>query len=136
MKYFTLFLTTALLLFIWSSSQGCTIIVIGKDASRDGSVVISHSDGGKDCRLRVVPRQTYPEGAQAPVYWGIQRVDLPLDDMGEVIGHIPQVRETYRYIHSSYPHMNEHQLSIGESTMSQRDALKFERKKGEQIMTI
>jgi len=137
MKHLIVFFSTAFLLLLWSiPSQACTIIVVGKDASTDGSVIISHSDGGKDCRLRVMSRQTYPEGAQAPVYWGIQRVDLPLDDQGEVIGHIPQVRQTYRYIHSSYPHMNEHQLSIGESTMSQRDVLKFDREEGEQIMTI
>lgn len=114
----------------------CTVIVAGKDATTDGSVIVSHSDGGEDCRLRVIPKKTFPEDAKAPVYWGIQRVDLPLDDHGEVIGHIPQVRETYSYIHSALPHINEHQLSIGESTMSQREELKFKREDNEQIMTV
>lgn len=128
----TLFL--ALLLTI--PSEACTIIVVGKKASKDGSVIISHTDCGDDSRIRVIPGEKYNTDAMAPVYWGIQRVDLPLYDFGEVIGHIPQVEETYTYIHSAYPHINEHQLAIGESTTSMRESLKFKREEGEQIMTV
>jgi dipeptidase len=122
--------------FIFKHAEACTIIVVGKEASKDGSVIISHTDCGDDSRIRVVQGQTHPADALAPVHWGIQRVDLPLDDYGEVIGQIPQVEETYTYIHSAYPHINEHQLAIGESTTSMREALKFKREEGEQIMTI
>ena len=41
---------------------------------------------------------------------------VPLKTYGEVIGHIPQVEQTYRYFHSAYSHMNEHQLAIAETT--------------------
>ena len=122
--------------FIFQRAHACTIIVVGKEASKDGSVIISHTDCGDDSRIRVVQGQTHPADALAPVHWGIQRVDLPLDDYGEVIGQIPQAKETYTYIHSAYPHINEHQLAIGESTTSMREALKFKREEGEQIMTI
>lgn len=135
-KLITLFITASLLGFSYTDAEACTIIVVGKKASKDGSVIISHTDCGDDSRIRVVPGSKFENGAMAPVHWGIQRVDLPLDDFGEVIGQIPQVEKTYSYIHSAYPHINEHQLAIGESTMSMRDELKFERDEGEQIMTV
>lgn len=116
-------------------SSACTIIVAGKKATTDGSVLVSHSDGGSDCRLRVIPSFTYPKGTMAPVYWGIQDI-RPLDSLGEIIGYIPQVEKTFSYIHSALPHINEHQLAIGESTMSQRAELKYKRLDGEQIMTV
>ena len=45
-------------------------------------------------------------------------------------------RETYAYIHSAYPHMNEYQLAIAESTINQRPELAVTRETGKQIMTI
>jgi dipeptidase len=135
-KVFTYLTATLLALLFVHPTDACTIIVVGKKASKDGSVIISHTDCGDDSRIRVVHGQNHPADALAPVHWGIQRVDLPLDDFGEVIGHIPQVDQTYTYFHSAYPHMNEHQLAIGESTMSMREELKFDRAEGEQIITI
>ncbi|MCL3780083.1 peptidase [Prolixibacteraceae bacterium JC049] len=117
-------------------SNSCTIIVAGKKATADGSVIVSHTDAGADCRLRVMPRQKYPKGAMAPVYFGIQGCNQPICEYGDTLGYIPQVRETYRYIHSAYSHINEFQLAIGESTLSQRKELKVDRGEGEQIMTI
>ncbi len=117
-------------------SKACTIIAVGKKASADGSVIISHTDCGADCRIRVVPGKNFPEGSMAPVYWGIQDVHRPLNDYGEVLGYIPQVKETYSYFHSAYPHMNVHQLAIGESTTSQREELMVDMAVCKQIMTI
>src|SRR6056297_1338975 len=137
MKNLAVFFTTFILTLIFIDvSNACTIIVVGKDASKDGSVIISHTDCGDDSRIRVIPGRKFSANAMAPVHWGIQRVDLPLSDFGEVIGDIPQVDETYTYIHSAYPHINEHQLAIGESTMSMREELKFDREDGDQIMTV
>lgn len=118
------------------SSFSCTIIAVGKKASKDGSVIVSHTDCGDNSRFKVMPGQKYQKGAMAPVYWGLQDVRQPLDSMGKIIGYIPQVAQTYTYIRSAYSHINEYQLAIGESTLSQRDELKIVREESKQIMTI
>ncbi|MBE9518024.1 MAG: C69 family dipeptidase [Bacteroidetes bacterium] len=114
----------------------CTIIAVGKKVSADGSVIISHTDCGADNRIRVVHGRSYKKGEMAPVYWGIQDIHRPLDDFGDVLGHIPQVEQTFTYFHSAYPHMNEHQLAIAESTTSQRKELKIDMAVCKQIMTV
>lgn len=114
----------------------CTIIAVGKKVSADGSVIISHTDCGADNRIRVVHGRSFGKGEMAPVYWGIQEIHRPLDDYGDVLGHIPQVEKTYTYFHSAYPHMNEHQLAIAESTTSQRKELKVDMAVCKQIMTV
>jgi len=116
--------------------DSCTDIIVGKDASVDGSVITSHTGCCSECRVHVVPAQTFKKGAKAPVYYGLQDVKKPLHEYGKVIGHIPQVEKTYAYFHTGYPQMNEHQLAIGESTLSQRDELKVDYGWGKQIMTI
>ena len=114
----------------------CTIIAVGKKVSADGSVIISHTDCGPDNRIRVVHGRSYKKGEMAPVYFGIQDIHRSLDDYGDVLGHIPQVEKTYTYFHSAYPHMNEHQLAIAESTTSQRKELKVDMAVCKQIMTV
>ncbi|MEN8157611.1 MAG: C69 family dipeptidase [Bacteroidota bacterium] len=127
---------SAAILLLTLELYSCTIIAVGKGASADGSVIVSHTDCGPDNRIRVVHGQTFEKGAMAPVYWGIQEINRPLDDFGEVLGHIPQVERTYTYFHSAYPHMNEHQLAIAESTTSQRDELRVDLALCKQIMTV
>lgn len=117
-------------------AKSCTIIAVGKKASSDGSVIVSQTDCGDNSRFVVMPARRYAKGSMAPVYWGLQDVRQPLDSMGAIIGYIPQAEQTYSYIRSAYSHINEHQLAIGESTMSQRDELKIVRKESRQIMTI
>lgn len=117
-------------------STACTIIAVGKKASFDKSVIISHTDNGPDSRIFVVPARTFKPGDKAPVYWGIQDARLPLTDDGVVLGYIPQVEKTYKYFQSAYSHVNEYQLGIAESTTVQRDELICTRENGEQIMTI
>jgi len=132
-------LKITLIALLFSSAMNafsCTIIAVGKKVSADGSVIISHTDCGADCRIRVVHGQSFEKGALAPVHWGIQDIHRPLDDFGDVIGHIPQVEKTYTYFHSAYPHMNEHQLAIAESTTSQREELKVDMAVCKQIMTV
>ncbi len=151
MKVFTsatfLFMETFLSVQLFSTSaafaQGthqaidaCTDIVVGRLASVDGSVITSHTGACSECRVHVVPARTFKKGEQAPVYYGLQDVKKPLYDYGEIIGHIPQVERTYAYFHTGYPQMNEHQLAIGESTLSQKKELEVDRSTGKQIMTI
>ena len=125
--------------------EGCTVIGIGKGATVDGSVLTSHTDCCSECRVHVVPAQTFPKGSMAPVHWGMvyfgksdPRAGLPLGNYGQVIGEIPQVEKTYAYFHTGYSQMNEHQLAIGESTCSQRRELDVAFVEGitPQIMTV
>ncbi len=137
-QFYTLIKATlvASILLTTSNLYPCTIIAVGKKVSADGSVIISHTDCGPDSRIRVVHGQAFNKGEMAPVHWGIQDIHRPLDDYGDVLGHIPQVEQTYTYFHSAYPHMNEHQLSIAESTTSQREELKVDMAVCKQIMTV
>jgi dipeptidase len=113
----------------------CTVIVAGKEATVDGSVIISHSDAGPDCRVHVVPGQFFADGSTTPVYWGMVDLGRPLGDYGDTLGMIPQVNETFSYFQSAYPQMNEWQLTIAESTTSMRDELKLD-STSKQIMTV
>ena len=136
-KMISVVISTALtLLLLVSYGFSCTDIIVGKNASADGSVITSHTGACSECRVHVVPAQTFKKDAKAPVYYGLQDVKKPLHEYGEIIGYIPQVQKTYAYFHTGYPHINEHQLAIGESTMSQKDELKVNRETGKQIMTI
>ena len=81
----------------FSDVIACTVIVAGKQATADGSVLISHTDAGADSRIFRVPAKTYKPGEMAPVYWGIQDAERALNDDGKIIGFIPQVEKTYAY---------------------------------------
>lgn len=117
-------------------ANACTIIVVGKKASADGSNIISHTDTGPDSRIFVVPAQSFKPGTMTPIYWGIQDADRPLNDDGIILGYIPQAEHTFKYFQSAYSHLNEYQLGIGESTTAQKNELICTRENGGQIMTI
>jgi dipeptidase len=120
---------------ILSPVSGCTIIVAGKDATVDGSVITSHTDACDNSRLVYVPAMKFKKGSMAPVYWGLQDPAIPHGEW-EVIGHIPQAAKTFAYFHSGYSHINEYQLAIGESTTNQREVLGLDKGEGEQIITV
>ena len=127
---------TILLLGLQIESTACTVIAVGKKASADGSVIISHTDTGPDSRIFVVPAKTFKPGEKAPVYWGIQDASLPLNNDGIILGYIPQVEKTFKYFQSAYSHVNEYQLGIAESTTAQRKELICMQGEGKQIMSI
>ena len=127
-------------LFLPPAALACTTILVGKNASADGSVMVSHSDVGlSDGRLIYVPAMEHPPGALRPVYyahcalgympqWGASEsrrlmtnergpgYNTPGVPPSVPIGYIPQVAQTYAYFDANYGIMNEHQLSIGECT--------------------
>ncbi len=132
----TCLFTAIVLLALQSVPTGaCTIVVAGKKATVDGSVITSHTDACEDSRLFYVPAQKFKKGSLAPVYWGLQDPAIAHGEW-EVIGHIPQVEKTFAYFHSGYSHMNEKQLAIGESTQAQRSELGVDRETGGQIITV
>lgn len=121
-------------------APACTTILVGKDASTDGSVLVSHSDDGLgDARLIYVPAMDHKPGAMRAVFyshcaldfkpqWGgseSQRMmttergpgyNTPGVPKSVPLGFIPQAPHTYAYFDANYGVMNEHQLSIGECT--------------------
>lgn len=104
--------------------NGCMDVMVGKDATVDGSVITSHTvDGWYDSTLniRVIPGQKFPKGAMVDVYWGLIREEI---DQPKKIGEIPQVEQTYTYFHDAYSHANEYQVLIGETTIGQKEELK------------
>ena len=129
-------LSFAFILHSFLEVNPCTIIAVGKKASADGSVIISHTDTGPDSRIFYVAGRTYKVSEMAPVFWGIQDADRPILDDGRILGYIPQVERTYAYFQSAYSHINEFQLGIAESTTAQRDELIVSLETGKQIMTI
>ena len=60
---------TALML-MGASVEACTVMVVTKEASEDGSMIVSHSnDGfGGEMNLAYVPAKEHPLGSMRPVY--------------------------------------------------------------------
>lgn len=109
-----------------SEYDGCTSIIVGKAASIDGSTMTSHSCDSRTDRtwINVVPRKKHKPGEMAPIFMGSKETKGPDDSDVISTGNIPQVPETYAYINSAYPVMNEHQLAIGETTFGGKKELK------------
>jgi len=68
MKKYSLLLLCILFIQLINESLACTVIVAGKKATVDGSLIVSHTDAGPDCRVHVMPGQLFTDGAQTPVY--------------------------------------------------------------------
>jgi len=105
--------------------ENCTTIMVGKLASTDGSVMTSHScDGNYRTWLNIVPRQKFEKGTMHPVYWGMLHTEEAWD-MSKVTkkGEIPEAEETFAFLNTAYPCLNEKQLAIGETTIYGREEL-------------
>ena len=108
--------------------ENCTTIMVGRLASTDGSVMTSHScDGNYRTWLEIFPHQNFDHGTMHPVYWGTLHTEEAWD-MTKVIkkGEIPEVAETYAYLNTAYPCLNEKQLAIGETTIYGKRELRNE----------
>ena len=106
-----IFFTTALLLVI-NIGQACTNFLVGKAATLDGSTLISYNADSYFLfgYLYHYPAATYPAGSMLDVHdW----------DSGKLLGKIKQVEKTYSVVGN----MNEHQVSIGETTFGGRPEL-------------
>lgn len=110
-KTLTLLICTLFTLHI-TSSRACTNLIVGKNASADGSVIVSYSADsyGMFGYLCHYPAGVYPKGTMLDIYeW----------DTGKYLGQIEQARQTYNVIGN----MNEFQLTIGETTFGGREEL-------------
>lgn len=103
----------------------CTSIMVGKNASTDGSVITSHTcDGRYRTWMRWEPAADHQKGEMHEVYKGTMHTEDPFDMRGlELAGEIPEAEHTYAYLNTAYPCLNEKQLAIGETTFSGPDTL-------------
>ena len=92
--------------------EACTNLIVGKNASADGSVIVSYSadDFGSFGYLRHFAAGKHGKGSMRPVYnW----------ETNNYAGEIEEAAETYNVIGN----MNEHQLTITETTFGGRPEL-------------
>jgi dipeptidase len=132
----------SIIIFNFQSFAACTCIVVGKDASADGSVfcTVGQEMYGTDTRLFFVPAQDHESGSmrRVPDYpqayrWFDQYgnpIDAdnvavaadrhtPLENPEEVkVLEIPQVPHTYAYTYSTCAAQNEHQVGFAMATNS------------------
>jgi dipeptidase len=105
----------------------CTSIMVGRLATTDGSVITSHTcDGDYRTWVEIFPHTKYEKGAVHTVYSGTLNVRETSYDMRNVekTGEIPEVQETYAFLNTAYPCLNEKQLAIGETTIGGRMELR------------
>lgn len=107
-----LFLACCVVLAASWKAEACTNLIVGKNASTDGSTIISYSADsyGLFGELYHFPAGLHKKGELLDIYeW----------DTGKYLGQITQAKETYNVIGN----MNEHQLTIGETTFGGRPEL-------------
>ncbi|MCX6575113.1 MAG: C69 family dipeptidase [Candidatus Aminicenantes bacterium] len=109
------------------SSDNCTVIMVGKDASTDGSVMATHTAdcGICDWTWRHVPAADHKPGEMRKIYHISQmrtwppkeglKWDMIKKDFAGL--EIPQPPHTYGYVHGVFGYMNDQQLAMGESTI-------------------
>jgi dipeptidase len=105
--------------------ENCTTIMVGRLASTDGSVMTSHScDGNYRTWLEIYPHQKHENGILHPVYEGLLHTEESWDMTKVTLkGEIAEVPETYAFLNTAYPCLNEKQLAIGETTIYGREEL-------------
>ncbi len=106
------YLTAGMLFTAILGAFACTNLIVGKKASADGSTIVSYSADsyGMFGDLYHSAAAKYPKGAKLDIYnWEDNRF----------MGTIDQARETYNVIGN----INEHQLTIAETTFGGREEL-------------
>ena len=123
------------------SAEACTVMVVTKGASEDGSTIVSHSNDGRGAEMNLVfvPAKDHPKGSKRPVYPTAVALDqmpeynafdqpnLVAPERGEgytypgrpqtkPIGYIPEVEHTFAYMDADYGIINEHGVMFGECT--------------------
>ena len=108
-----------------SSAMACTIYGIGKNATADGSTMVTHTcdSTGDDFRMWIIPEMEGGEGITADIVmngntWG-DWSDYPNTKnygSGMVMGEMPQPKDTFQYLHTNYSIINENGVAMGEST--------------------
>lgn len=104
--------TAALMAAAPAAALACTSLIAGKKATADGSVIITYA---ADSHTLYGELYHQPAADHAP---GSMRTVTEWDT-GKILGQIPEVAHTYRTLGN----MNEHGLTIAESTWGGREEL-------------
>jgi len=110
----------------WDEAElGCTSIMAGRLATADGSVITAHTcDGNYRQWLNIVPPAQHYEGGTAKVFMGRMHTETSTDPRNITEkGEVPDVKETFAFLNTAYPCLNEHQLAIGETTIGGKKEL-------------
>ena len=113
--------------------------MVGKEATVDGSTIGTYCcDGALYAEVKVVPGRVYRPGKMMPIYyrpfpWNYDQYLEYLDEE-ELVGLVPQVRRTYRYVDIRVWYddqhvggMNQYGVTIGETTIYGRPELRNEK---------
>ena len=126
-------LTTFLILILTLCAAGqpeddaCTTITVGKSASVDGSVMTSHTCDSRVDRtwIDIVKAKKHAPGGMRKTFLDSHKTVSAYDLTAQKYrGEIPQVSLTYKYLNSTLPCINEHQVAIGEATFGGKDAMR------------
>jgi dipeptidase len=106
--------------------EACTVIMVGKAASTDGSTMTTHTCdcGTCDWTFGHVPAADHKPGSMRKIYhisqyttWKEGTKWQIYQTKGDTGFAIPQVPHTYAYHHGMFGYMNENQVAISESTL-------------------
>jgi len=106
--------------------ESCTVIMVGKAASTDGSTMTTHTCdcGVCDWTFGHVPAADHKPGSVRKIYHINQYVTFKEGTKwpyaltkGDTGFSIPEVPRTYAYHHGMFGYMNENQVAISESTI-------------------
>lgn len=117
-------------LYAQDEPESCTTITVGKKASADGSVMTSHTcDSRKDRTwIDMVPSRRFPAGSMRPTFSN-SHLTQSVDNLTaqKRNGEISQVKRTLRYLNSTLPCINEHQVAFGEATFGGKKEMRSEK---------
>ena len=127
MKKILLFLAFVLPLSLvaQNTKESCTSIMVGRQATTDGSVITSHTcDGRYRTWMNIEPAKKRFDG-NFIVRKGTLHTSFREDTTGvSIVGTVPSLApSTFAYLNTAYPCMNERQLAMGESTFGGPDTL-------------
>lgn len=127
-KMYAMALCVALILAMMTQSAlACTTYGIGKDATADGSTMVTHTcdSTSDDFRMWIIPEMKGGEDVKADIVlngnaWGdwSQYPEVKNYGGGMIVGEMPQPKDTYQYLHTNYSIINENGVAMGESTCS------------------
>lgn len=100
-------------------APGCTSIMVGRNATVDGSVITSHTcDGIYRTWMTISPHRANKPDSKNAIYAGMMGTNGPLDRSKlKFTGEVPEVQESFAFLNTAYPAMNEHQLAMGETSL-------------------